>query len=450
MIYKLLNITSSLETTEKINAICNKLELNVIYASDFRDGLENLLETSVDMITISVSTNYDNENLLNFLDMLSSDIENQDTPIVIISDFIDIELLASQTSAYNVIAIYNHSNWHNQFKQLCHSLIIKSENIDKLTFELYQANNTNIIDPLTGALNRFGAEDSFINLSYRHRAYGELFSLIMLDIDHFKMVNDTYGHDIGDQVIVSLSNIIKETIRSTDKFIRFGGEEFLIILPNTDLNSATQVADKIRLNIQNTLHSSKKLEITSSFGVVTYKNDDSFNDLIKQADLLLYEAKESGRNIVKNGLDDKINLSNNETVSNHETLSDFRKSRDNLIRSNLILNQYYHAINDSSIVSKTDRQGIITFINYKFVQISGYSEKELVGQPHSILRNPIMSSETFKDLWSTIQSKKMWHGIIKNKRKDGSAYIVDTFIYPIVDDEDTIVEYINIRHILEE
>lgn len=444
MKYKLLNISKSSDINNKINSICNELEIIPIHATDFRDGLENLLETSVDIITLSISTHSSEKDLLSFLGMLSSDIENDDTPIVIISDLADNEILSSKVSDYNVVAIYSHINWHNQLKQLCRYHMLQSTKISTLTDELYQSNNTNIIDPLTGALNRYGAEDNYINLSSRYMAYGEKFSLIMLDIDHFKMVNDTYGHDIGDGVIISLSNTIKESIRSTDKFIRFGGEEFLIMLPNSDLNTATEVAEKIRLNIQNSLHSSKKLAITSSFGVVVHKEEDSFDSLIKQADLLLYEAKESGRNIVKNGLDEKIILSSSETLSNAKS------SRDNLIRSNLILNQYYDAVNDSSIVSKTDIDGVITFINSKFVNISGYSEKELVGQPHSILRNPVMNSETFKELWSTIKSKKMWHGIITNKRKDGSDYIVDTYIYPIVNDKNIIVEYISIRHVLRE
>ncbi|MHB8100448.1 MAG: hypothetical protein ACYDD5_12770, partial [Sulfuricurvum sp.] len=156
MKYKLLNISKSSEINNKINSICNELEIVPIHATDFRDGLENLLETSVDIITLSISTHSNEEDLLNFLEMLSSDIENDDTPIVIISDLADNEVLSSKVSDYNVIAIYSHINWHNQLKQLCRYHMLQSKKMTTLTDELYQSNNTNIIDPLTGALNRYG------------------------------------------------------------------------------------------------------------------------------------------------------------------------------------------------------------------------------------------------------------------------------------------------------
>lgn len=110
-----------------------------------------------------------------------------------------------------------------------------------------------------------------------------------------------------------------------------------------------------------------------------------------------------------------------------------------------ILKEYKEAVDISSIVSKTDSKGVITFVNKKFCDISGYSEQELIGKPHSIVRHPDMPSEAFKEMWETIQSKKPWSGKVKNKKKNGDVYYVNTVINPIVDCDENIVEYIGIR-----
>jgi len=110
------------------------------------------------------------------------------------------------------------------------------------------------------------------------------------------------------------------------------------------------------------------------------------------------------------------------------------------------LDSYKMAIDETSIVSKTNSKGVITYINKKFCEISGYSQEELLGMPHNIVRHPESPKEVFADLWKTIKSKKIWKGIIKNRAKDGSTYIVDATIIPVLDNEGKIVEYIGIRH----
>ncbi len=111
-----------------------------------------------------------------------------------------------------------------------------------------------------------------------------------------------------------------------------------------------------------------------------------------------------------------------------------------------LLNEYKKAVDESNIVSKTTTKGIITYVNPQFCRISGYGEDELLGQPHNIIRHPDMPKEAFRDMWSTINNKKIWKGVVKNLRKDGSTYIVDTTIVPIVDVDGDIVEFIGIRH----
>ena len=111
-----------------------------------------------------------------------------------------------------------------------------------------------------------------------------------------------------------------------------------------------------------------------------------------------------------------------------------------------MLNEYKNAIDESSIVSKSDKQGKITFVNNKFCEISGYNKEELIGKNHNIVRHPSMGKDFFKNLWKTILNKNIFRGVIVNKKKDGNPYYVDTTIVPIVDKYNEIIEFIAVRH----
>ncbi|MCT7487547.1 EAL domain-containing protein [Aliarcobacter cryaerophilus] len=108
--------------------------------------------------------------------------------------------------------------------------------------------------------------------------------------------------------------------------------------------------------------------------------------------------------------------------------------------------EYKKAIDESSIVSKTDKNGLITFVNKKFCEISGYEEDELIGKSHNIVRHPSMTKEFFNNLWKTIKNKEIFKGVIVNKKKNGLVYYVDTTIIPILDENKNIEEFIAIRH----
>jgi len=111
-----------------------------------------------------------------------------------------------------------------------------------------------------------------------------------------------------------------------------------------------------------------------------------------------------------------------------------------------ILKQYQNMVDKTNIVSMTDLNGVITYVNREFVKTSGYSKKELIGKPHNIVRDTDVPSKVFKKLWKTIQSKKVWHGVVSNVRKDGTKYTVEASIFPILDKSNNIIEYISIRH----
>ncbi|MCK4973727.1 MAG: diguanylate cyclase, partial [Sulfurimonas sp.] len=152
-------------------------------------------------------------------------------------------------------------------------------------------------DPLTGLFNRRKL-DSVLNTEMElSSATNSPLSIIFLDIDHFKIVNDTFGHDVGDEVLVDLSRIIHKTVRQGDFIARWGGEEFMIALQATNYIQASALAKIIRVAVEK--YSFNIVEkITISLGVTEYKNGESENSFIKRVDKALYEAKDSGRNRV--------------------------------------------------------------------------------------------------------------------------------------------------------
>lgn len=111
-----------------------------------------------------------------------------------------------------------------------------------------------------------------------------------------------------------------------------------------------------------------------------------------------------------------------------------------------LLSEYKKAVDLSNIVSKTNPKGLITYVNDKFCEISGYKREELIGKAHNLIRHPSMPSSTFKELWDTIKNKKTWQGLITNLRKDGRSYVVHSTIVPILDIDGDIVEFIAIRN----
>jgi len=158
-----------------------------------------------------------------------------------------------------------------------------------------------IHDALTGIYNRHGVNGLIEHQIAQHKRYQKDFSVIFFDIDLFKRVNDNYGHDIGDYVLENIAKIVSSEVRESDIFARWGGEEFILFLPKTQLQNAKALAEKLRKTIEE--HAFSDIEkITCSFGVTTLQESDDKTSLLKRVDLLLYKAKESGRNCVKSDL----------------------------------------------------------------------------------------------------------------------------------------------------
>jgi len=166
-----------------------------------------------------------------------------------------------------------------------------------------------ITDPLTGCYNRGCLNMRLPQEIQRAARYNRPLSIFMCDIDHFKKVNDTYGHQAGDLVLKEFSKRINDSIRDkVDLLARYGGEEFLVTLPETDLNGALHLAERLRRVISEKKYNigTKKINITASFGVAGFDSDNAGDEisvdiLIRHADKYLYQAKSEGRNRVVGG-----------------------------------------------------------------------------------------------------------------------------------------------------
>lgn len=147
-------------------------------------------------------------------------------------------------------------------------------------------------DPLTGLSNRRALDDSLESLFAMKDRYELTFSLCILDVDHFKKINDEYGHLEGDRVLQEVANLIDNCVRETDVVTRYGGEEFVILMPSTDLSGALVFAERVREAVE------QRLKVTVSGGVAQASNTDEPQTLLARADSALYRAKSHGRNCI--------------------------------------------------------------------------------------------------------------------------------------------------------
>lgn len=173
------------------------------------------------------------------------------------------------------------------------------EEKEKLTKELKRLART---DGLTGILNRQYLDKRLESEAQRAKRYGHLLSVIMLDIDHFKEVNDNFGHQMGDKVLKMIAKSIKETIRANDFVGRYGGEEFFVVCVETAMDEATRVAERIRAAIEQLQAKDEKrlpVKVTASFGVAQYNESETLDSLLTRVDNVLYKAKNEGRNRVR-------------------------------------------------------------------------------------------------------------------------------------------------------
>lgn len=275
------------------------------FATSGKQAIERIKSAQPDLILLDLMM--PEMDGLEVCKILKDDPETSDIPVIFLtaSDETDNLLQAFEVGAadyitkpFNILELLARVKTHLELKQARDQLRKTVEELQKTQAELEKIATT---DPLTGIFNRRHLLMIGENEFQRANRYQRPFSILMLDIDRFKSINDNYGHDIGDEALKILSTTVLGCLRKVDCFGRFGGEEFVAILPETKARDAESLANRIRSAIAQIsipiLNSTVRM--TVSIGVATYRlEDETLNFVLKRADTALYQAKHQGRDRV--------------------------------------------------------------------------------------------------------------------------------------------------------
>ncbi|MFS2178427.1 PleD family two-component system response regulator [Rhizobium pisi] len=273
---------------------------DVLALSDPQAALFEAAESAFDLVI--VNANFDDYDPLRLCSQLRSLERTRFLPILIIteqgSDEMVVRALDLGVNDYIVRPVDPNELVARSLTQ-----IRRKRYNDRLRNSVKQTIELAVTDPLTGLYNRRYLDNHLNVLFNRSMARGRPLSVLITDIDRFKQVNDTYGHDGGDEVLREFANRVRSTIRGADLACRYGGEEFVVVMPDTPPEVAAAVAERLRAAVESTSfalkHSGQVLSVTASFGIASRIASVLTPDqLMKQADLALYEAKNTGRNRV--------------------------------------------------------------------------------------------------------------------------------------------------------
>jgi len=253
---------------------------------DVRQALAGIVETTQGSLNdIDRESQAYHESLGDAANKLSSGSETTNT-VDIIANLID-ETVRMQVSSLTMQ------------KELAKA----TSDLSNLRTEFKRVRRESLVDPLTGIQNRRAFDQSLAEFCEQAKTTNEPVCLLLVDIDHFKKVNDTYGHVVGDAVLKRVSAALNDTVRGGDVLARYGGEEFVLLLPNTPMEGAERVADNICNNVRNQAMDRSRVgkdigKVTVSVGVALFHPKESTEEFVVRADTALYRAKESGRNRV--------------------------------------------------------------------------------------------------------------------------------------------------------
>lgn len=272
------------------------MRYNVTFATSGQEGLDRARMTQPDLILLDLMM--PNMNGWEVCEQLKAEPYLAEIPVIFLTASHEKQHLIHAfeqgavdyiTKPFNIYELLARVKTHLQIKHLTDLLKKALEKAEKLA----------MTDSLTEIYNRRYwltiAQQEF-NRTCR---YDRSFSVVIFDIDNFKKLNDTYGHLIGDEVLKALTKAIQPSLRRADCFARFGGEEFIILLPETNLDNAREVAERMCQAVNSTKITDQEIQITVSIGVAAYQsNDTRIDDLLQRADCALYEAKRQGKNCV--------------------------------------------------------------------------------------------------------------------------------------------------------
>jgi len=275
-------------------------EITIESATNIDDVILKTSDNKFDLVMISLNIGVDNG--LSLCAKLRSQEATRTLPILMIAHEEEIEHVARSldlgANDYLIRPIGK-----SELKARTHTQIRQKHHYDRLRDTYEQNMAMALVDPLTGSYNRRYLDMHLPMLWGRCQTTKRPLSVLSIDLDHFKAVNDTYGHAAGDAVLKETISRVLINVRPSDLVVRMGGEEFSIIMPETDYKTALSVGERLREVISSTpmaLPDKKEIDITASFGVSTIKHDTDNNaiELLNRSDEALYKAKETGRNKV--------------------------------------------------------------------------------------------------------------------------------------------------------
>lgn len=312
MLDKILIVDDSVENRQLLFRTLGRAGYEIFEAADGKEGLTQAVKILPDLILLDiVMPELDGYQVC---EALKKDLRTADIPVIFLSAETETKdkIRGLESGGMDYITkpidrgeVLARVQTQLKIRRLTKELIQANIELLKKNAELEEANAaiTQLMhtDPLTGLANRryfLEILDNLMSLAQRHHTP---LSLVMVDLDHFKAINDAYGHVGGDQVLKEFGVLLKKYSRKEDLVARFGGEEFIAALPLTDLRGAKIWAEKIRLGLERKKWDQINGKVTASFGVSQFQPDDTPESFIERADMGLYQAKATGRNRIMEG-----------------------------------------------------------------------------------------------------------------------------------------------------
>ena len=299
-IIKILIIDDNLSNTVFLQNILNSDECFVSSALSAMDGIERAKFEEWDLILLDVSL-YDMDGY-KVCKLLKSNDRTKDIPVIFLTveNKIDNKVAGLNTGAVDYIDKPFHPR---ELKARINSALRTKKIHDDLKAQIYELEEKIITDELTKVYNRLYIYKRLNEEINRSKRFNTNISCLVLDLDHFKRVNDKYGHLTGDTVLIEFAKVLRTQLRSVDMIGRYGGEEFVIVLPQTAKDGALNMAERLRKCVEDFHFSgpvNEVIRLTTSIGVATIGPDDTINskDFFQMADNALYEAKKENRNRV--------------------------------------------------------------------------------------------------------------------------------------------------------